>query len=148
MSHGQVTVRPFMSLVGLLASAGQQVPLGQLLISPLRWHLKTTGYFQPCLEILNPVGPQLVSHLRWWSNSSNVLRVVPLYLITPAVQIRSDAFMVGWEFTVRAWRFREVGLLSQLLHINILEIKAVFHALHRSWIVGWIWMCMHFLQRT
>ena len=72
----------------------------------------------------------LHSHLQWWLQEDNILTGQPLHPIKHAVQIFTDASKEGWgahlnEHTARgAW-----SLPESKLHINYLEIKAVFLAL-------------------
>ena len=105
-------VRQFMSLIGLLTATEKQVHLGRLHIRPIQWHLKN-----------NP-------HLRWWLEESNVLPGQPLHPLKHALQIFTDASKEGWgahlnERTARGtWSLPESNL-----HINRLELKAVFLSL-------------------
>ena len=76
-------------------------------------------------------GPQVPPpHLRWWLEESNVLRGQPLHPLKHALQIFTDASKEGWgahldEHTARGtW-----SLPESKLHINHLELKAVFLAL-------------------
>ena len=69
-------------------------------------------------------------HLQWWLQEDNVLTGQPLHPIKHALQIFTDASKEGWgahlnEFTARGtW-----SLPESKLHINYLELKAVFLAL-------------------
>ena len=69
-------------------------------------------------------------HLKWWLEESNVLPGQPLHLLKHALQIFTDASKEGWgahldEHTARgSW-----SLPKSKLHINYLELKAIFIAL-------------------
>ena len=78
----------------------------------------------------DPVPNSLHPHLRWWLEESNVLLGQPLHPLKHALQIFTDASKEGWgahldEHTARGtW-----SLPENKLHINHLELKAVFLAL-------------------
>ena len=69
-------------------------------------------------------------HLKWWLEESSVLQGQPLHPLKHALQIFTDASKEGWgarlnEHTARGtWSVPE-----SKLHINYLELKAVFLAL-------------------
>ena len=76
-------------------------------------------------------GPRsLHPHLEWWLDESNVLQGQPLHPLKHALQIFTDASKERWgahlgEHTARgSWSVPE-----SKLHINFLELKAVFLAL-------------------
>ena len=123
-------VRQFMSLIGLLTATEKQVHLGRLHMRPIQWHLKNNWRVPESLEKVIPVPKSLHLHLRWWLEESNVLRGQPLYPLKHALQIFTDASKEGWgahldEHTARGtW-----SLPESKLHINHLELKAVFLAL-------------------
>ena len=77
-----------------------------------------------------PVPKSLHPHLRWWLEESNVLLGQPLHPVKHALQIFTDASKEGWgahldEHTARG----QWSLPESKLHINHLELKAVFLAL-------------------
>ena len=125
-------VRQFMSLIGLLTATEKQVHLGRL-------HETHTGAPQKkkknwrvpeSLEKVIPLPRSLHPHLQWWLEEDNVLQGQPLHPVKHALQIFTDASKEGWgarlnEFTARgSWSVPE-----SKLHINYLELKAVFLAL-------------------
>ena len=97
---------------------------------PIQWHLKNNWRVPESLEKVIPVPKSLHPHLRWWLEESNVLRGQPLHPLKHALQIFTDASKEGWgahldEHTARGtW-----SLPESKLHINQLELKAVFLAL-------------------
>ena len=123
-------VRQFMSLIGLLTAPEKQVHLGRLHMRPIQWHLKNNWRVPESLEKIIPLPRSLHPHLQWWLNESNVLQGQPLHPIKHALQMFTDASKEGWgahlnEFTARgSWSVPE-----SKLHINYLELKAVFLAL-------------------
>ena len=123
-------VRQFMSLIGLLTATEKQVYLGRLHMRPIQWHLKNNWRVPESLEKSIPVPRSLHPHLKWWLEESNVLQGQPLHPIKHALQIFTDASKEGWgahlnELTARgSWSVPE-----SKLHINYLELKAVFLAL-------------------
>ena len=123
-------VRKFMSLMGLLTATEKQVHLGRLHMRPIKWHLKNNWRVPESLEKVIPVPKSLHSHLRWWLEEGNVLPGQPLHPLEHALQIFTNASKEGWgahldEHTARGtW-----SLPESKLHINHLELKAVFLAL-------------------
>ena len=123
-------VRQFMSLIGLLTATEKQVYLGRLHMRPIQWHLKNNWRVPESLEKVIPIPRTLHPHLQWWLEESNVLQGQPLHPIQHALQIFTDASKEGWgahldEHTARGcWSTPESNL-----HINYLELKAVFLAL-------------------
>ena len=127
LSGSVCPVRQFMSLIGLLTATEKQVHLGRLHMRPIQWHLKNNWRVP---EKVIPVPRSLHPHLRWWLEESNVLSGQPLHPLKHALQIFTDASKEGWgahlnERTARGtWSIPE-----SKLHINHLELKAVFLAL-------------------
>ena len=124
------TIRQFISLIGLLTATEEQVHLGRLHMRPIQWHLKNNWSVPESLEKVIPVPRSLHPHLRWWLEESNALPGQPLHPLKHALQIFTDASKEGWgthlnECTARGtWSVPE-----SKLHINHLELKAVFLAL-------------------
>ena len=97
---------------------------------PIQWHLKNNWRVPESLEKVIPVPKSLHPHLSWWLEESNVLLGQPLHPPKHALQIFTDTSKEGWgahldEHTARGtW-----SLPESKLHINHLELKAVFIAL-------------------
>ena len=123
-------VRQFMSLIGLLTATEKQVHLGRLHMRPIQWLLKNHWRIPESVEKVIPIPRSLHPHLQWWLQENNVLTGQPLHPITHVLQIFTDASKEGWgahlnEHTARGtW-----SLPESKLHINYLELKAVFLAL-------------------
>ena len=84
---------------------------------------RVTGKGDPSPQVPPP-------HLRWWLEESNVLIGQPLHPLKHALQIFTDASKEGWgahldEHTARG----QWSLPERKLHLNHLELKAVFLAL-------------------
>ena len=120
----------FMSLIGLLTATEKQVHLGRLHMRPIQWHLKNNWRVPESLEKVIQIPRSLHPHLQWWLLEENVLTGQPLHPTKHALQIFTDTSKEGWgahlnEHTARGSWF----LLESKLHINYLELKAVFLAL-------------------
>ena len=94
------------------------------------WHLKNNWRVPEALDKVIPVPRSLHPHLEWWLDEHNVLQGQPLHPLKHALQSFTDASKEGWgahlgEHTARgSWSVPESNL-----HINYLELKAVFLAL-------------------
>ena len=120
-------VQQFMSLIGLLTATEKQVHLGRLHMRPIQWHLKNNWRIPESPEKVIPIPRSLHPHVQWWLKEDNILTGQPLHPIKHALQIFTDASKEGWgahlnEHTARgSW-----SLPESKLHINYLELKAVF----------------------
>ena len=123
-------VRQFMSLIGLLTATEKQVHLGRLHMRPIQRHLKNNWRVPESLEKVILVPNSLHPHLRWWLEESNVLLGQPLHPLKHALQIFTDASKEGWGAHLDKHTARGTWSLPESkLHINHLELKAVFLAL-------------------
>ena len=124
------SVHQFMSLIGLLTATEKQVWLGRLHMRPIQWHLKRHWHVPESLEKVIPLPQSLHPHLDWWLLESNVLRGQVLHPLQHALQIFTDASNVGWGAHLGDSTARGVwSEPASRLHINFLELKAVFLAL-------------------
>ena len=120
------TVRQFMSLIGLLTATEKQVWSGRLYMRPIQWHLKQHWHVPEVLEKVIPLPQSLHPHLDWWLDGSNVLRGQPLQ---HAQQLFTDSSNEGWGAHLEDSTARGVWSEPESrLHINFLELKAVFLA--------------------
>ena len=122
-----------MSLIGLLTATEKQLHLGRLHIRPIQWHLKNNWRVPETMEKVIPIPRSLHPHLKWWLEEDNVLTGQPLHPLKHALQIFTDVSKEGWgthlnEHTARGHRLGW-SLPESKLHINSLELKAVFLAL-------------------
>ena len=119
-----------MSPVGLLTATENQVHLGRLHMRPIQWHLKNNWRVPESLEKVIPIPSSLHPHLRWWLEESNVLSGQPLHPLKHALQIFTDASKEGWGAQLNERTARGTWSIPESkLHINHLELKAVFLAL-------------------
>ena len=125
-----LTARCLMSLIGLLASTEKMVPEGQLHMRPFQFHLKEHWKFPQPLDSLLPWTEAISAHLDWWQNPANVMKGSDLHPKDHSIQLFTDTSNEGWgahleqSSTQGLWSPQEKGL-----HINVLELKAVFLAL-------------------
>ena len=97
---------------------------------PIQWHFKNNWSVPESLEKVIPIPRSLHPHLQCWQEEENVLQGQSLHPVKHALLIFTDASKEGWgthlnEHTARGtW-----SLLESNLHINYLELKAVFLAL-------------------
>ena len=118
-----------MSFIGLLTSTEKQVHLGRLKMRPIQWHLKNNWRVPEPLHQVIPIPKSLHPHLKWWVQEENVLTGQPLHPLDHAVQIFTDA-SEGWGAHLQDHTARGTWSLPESrLHINFLELKAVFLAL-------------------
>ena len=130
LSSPACPVRQFMSLTGLLTATEKQVHLGRLHMRPIQWHLKNNWRVPESLEKVIPIPRSLHPHLQWWLDKDNVLTGQPLHPIKHALQIFTDASKEGWGTHLNEHIARgSWSLPESKLHINYLELKAVFLAL-------------------
>ena len=97
---------------------------------PIQWHLKRHWHVPEVLDKEIPVPPALHPHLDWWLEEKNVLRGQPLHPLRHALQVFTDASNEGWGAHLGDYIARGVWSEPEShLHINFLELKAVFLAL-------------------
>ena len=124
------TPRKLMSLIGVMASMEKTVPLGRIHMRPFQWFLKTNWQFPQSLDKVVPISQLIKDHLAWWMDPQNLLKGSNLHQKEHNMLMFTDASEKGWgahlnNCTVSGfWQPSEKDL-----HINILEMKAVFLAL-------------------
>ena len=109
-------------LLGHMSSLEKLVPHGRLRMRSRQWHLK--AHWSPKTDPLHlpvPWSRQVEEDLAWWLVRTHLLEGKPFGTPTPDLRLNSDASRSGWE----------THLLDQSvsLHINVLEMKALFLAL-------------------
>ena len=119
-----------MSLIGLLTATEKQVHLSRLHMRPIQWHLKSNWRVPETLEKAIPIPKSLHPHLKWWLEENNVITGQPLHPLEHALQIFTNASKEGWGAHLNEHMARgSWSLPESKLHINYLELKAVFLAL-------------------
>ncbi|KAK3093866.1 hypothetical protein FSP39_021232 [Pinctada imbricata] len=125
---GQNLARDFLHLLGIIASCIEIIPNARLYMRPIQLHL--LAFWKPSsqnLEIKIPVTNHLISHLKWWLNPVNVLRVRNLLQGQTTVTITTDASNLGYGGHMKSQVFQGQWTETQKgWHINLLEMEAVF----------------------
>ena len=118
-------------VLGHLASLERLVPHGRLRMRSLQWHLKSQWSPEsdpPSLPVALP--EEARRDLSWWMVRDHLLVGVRFGTPAPYLHLYSDASSSGWgahlldQNVSRVWSAQE-----KLLHINLLEMKALFLAL-------------------
>ena len=118
-------------ILGHLASLERLVPHGRLRMRSLQWHLKSqwsTESDPPSLPVALP--EEARRDLSWWMVRDHLLVGVRFGTPAPDLHLYSDASSSGWgahlldQNVSGVWSAQE-----KLLHINLLEMKALFLAL-------------------
>ncbi|KAK7898546.1 hypothetical protein WMY93_019399 [Mugilogobius chulae] len=133
LARGPVTAQQCQRLLGLLAAGAQAVPLGLLHTRPLqRWFV--------CQRLRMPkdrwkrllLSRRARSVLMWWVSSRAVADGVPLGHGAARITVTTDASQTGWgavwegRFARGTW-----DSVRRHWHINLLEMEAVYLALHQ-----------------
>ena len=118
-------------VLGHLASLERLVPHGRLRMHSLQWHLKSQWSPEsdpPSLPVALP--EEARRDLSWWMVRDHLLVGVRFGTPAPDLHLYSDASSSGWgahlldQNVSGVWSAQE-----KLLHINLLEMKALFLAL-------------------
>ena len=118
-------------ILGHLASLERLVPHGRLRMCSLQWHLKSQWSPEsdpPSLPVALP--EEARRDLSWWMVRDHLLVGVRFGTPAPDLHLYSDASSSGWgahlldQNVSGVWSAQE-----KLLHINLLEMKAMFLAL-------------------
>lgn len=129
-SHNQPAVM-WQSLIGSLVAQEKFIHLGRFHLRPLQWHLSShwNQVSDPQSRPV-PITSDIKPVLRWWADSKRLSSGVPLHWPAPSLRVFTDASTQGWGAHCHGRTFE--GLWSpqeSLLHINILEMRAVRLAL-------------------
>ena len=115
-------------ILGHLALLERLVPHGRLRMRSLQWHLKTQWSPEsdpPSLPVALP--EEARRDLSWWMVKDHLLTGVRFGTPAPDLHLYSDASSSGWgvhlldQNVSGVWSDQE-----KLLHINLLEMKALF----------------------
>ena len=118
-------------ILGHLASLERLVPHGRLRMRSLQWHLKSQWSPEsdpPSLPVALP--EEARRDLSWWMVRNHLLVGARFGTPAPDLHLYSDASSSGWgahlldQNVSGVWSSQE-----KLLHINLLEMKALFLAL-------------------
>ena len=115
-------------LLGHLSSLEKLVPRGRLRLRSMQWQLKTSWSPEddpPDLPV--ELTQEVREDLSWWTVESRLLQGVPFGTLPPGLLLFTDASCAGWgahlldQRASGKWSEEE-----QMLHINLLEMKAVW----------------------
>ena len=115
-------------ILGHLASLERLIPHGRLRMCSLQWHLKSQWFPEsdpPSLPVALP--EEARRDLSWWMVRDHLLTGVRFGTPAPDLHLYSDASSSGWgahlldQNVSGVWSSQE-----KLLHINLLEMKALF----------------------
>lgn len=128
-----VTARTFLSLLGKLSASAQFIVLGRLHLRPLQMALfaQWKPHVLP-LEHKILLTQQIKHHLDWWLDRDRFTQGVILQQPPPVHTVFTDASCSGWGAHLEPEGLMCHGVWHQnqsLLHINILEMKAILLAL-------------------
>ncbi len=127
LSSTSATAKKWTSLLGLMASQYRFIKWGRLRMREIQWHLHSHWNQlrdHPYQKI--PITEDLRNSLVWWLNHCNNPKGVPL--IPPPYDLRlyTDASTQGWGGHAGDIQLQGVWTpQEQLLHINLLEMRAI-----------------------
>ena len=128
-----VSARDFLSLLGQLNAAADLVMLGRLHLRPLQVSLRNQWRPQN-LRYSHQIRmtSEILYHLKWWLQEDRYHQGIPLKIDPPSHTIITDASLSGWGAHVEPEGLLFHGLWTEdqsRLHINVLEMKAIFLSL-------------------
>ena len=131
-----VSARDFLSLLGQLNAAADFVMLGRLHLRPLQMSLHNQWQPQKFL-LCHQIGitTKILQHLKWWLQEDLYRHGIPMKIDPPSHTIFTDASLSGWGAHVEPEGLLFHGLWTEdqsRLHINVLEMKAIFLSLTRA----------------
>ena len=130
LHSGQVSLRTWLRLLGLLGSAQSLVPQGRLRLRPLQMLLRSQHVDRKDLSALVKVTQGCVRHLLWWVQEENFFRGLPLAPFNPTRHLFTDASGEGWGAHLDFQTVRGIWSPSQATrHINWLELMAAWLAM-------------------
>jgi len=120
-------------LLGVLGAQDRFIPFGRFHLRFLQWHLADhwSAHRDPPHRTI-PVSNEIKQHLAWWTVPSHLSKGVPLAPPPHNLRVYTDASTQGWGAHVEGVELQ--GLWSaqeRLLHINVLEMRAIRLALCR-----------------
>ena len=119
-----------MSLIGVLASLEKTIPMGQLHMRPFQWYLKTNWQYPQSLDLKIPVSNFLKSHLQWWKDPKNLKNGLSFSSTGTQYPYFHKCIKSRLAGSFRKHDSQwQLDRSRKLLHINVLELKAVFLAL-------------------
>ena len=131
-----VSARDFLSLLGQLNAAADFVMLGRLHLRPLQISLHKLWQPQN-FPLDHQIGltTKILQHLKWWLQEDHYRHGIPMKIDPPSHTIFTDGSLSGWGAHVEQEGLLFHGLWTEdqsRLHINVLEMKAIFLSLNTS----------------
>ena len=131
-----ISARDFLSLLGQLNAAADFVMLGRLHLRPLQMSLHNQWQPQK-FPLCHQIGmtTKILQHLKWWLQEDLYRHGIPMKIDPPSHTIFTDASLSGWVAHVEPEGLLFHGLWTEdqsRLHINVLEMKAIFLSLTRA----------------
>ena len=127
--------RNWLQLLGVLASTICLVHKARLRQRPIQLFLNSVwNRKEKSLNFPIMVTFKVFQHLQWWTKTDNLSLGLPLSPPQPQVVVMTDASLRGWGGAIVELMGQQVQLVCQgtwspqvsALHINILEMRAVF----------------------
>ena len=126
--NGHNQAKDFLHILGIMASCLELIPNARLYMRPIQLHL--LAFWKPSsldLEVSIPVTQHLKCHLQWWLNPVNTMKGRSLQPVHTDVTITTDASKWGYGGHLGKHYFQgQWSESQQKLHINCLELEAVF----------------------
>ena len=131
-----LSAKDFLSLLGQLKAAADFVMLGRLHLRPLQMSLHNQWQPQK-FPLCHQIGmtTKILQHLKWWLQEDLYRQGIPMKIDPPSHTIFTDASLSGWGAHVEPEGLLFHGVWTEdqsRLHINVLEMKAIFLSLTRA----------------
>ena len=133
LAHPSPLACQWQVLLGHMSSLEKLVPRARLRTRSLQWQLKSNWSIEtdsPHLPI--PLSQQVDTDIAWWMSRDHLLQGAPFGAPPPPPELRlySDASRSGWGAHLLDQSASGLWLVQETsLHINILEMEALFLAL-------------------
>ena len=129
LSSKEQQARAWQSLLGHMSSLEKLVEGARLRMRLLQFHLNRSWDRISQLALI-PIPDDLKADLSWWLEPGRLERGLSLRKPSPDLQLYSDASRKGWGATLEGLNLAgEWSPSDQRLHINMLELKAIWLAL-------------------
>lgn len=141
----QVQALLFQQLLGQMASMLDVIPWARFHMRPLQSYLKRhwlQGVDPQSTKIL--ISRELHIALLWWTRRKNIFKGSPLIPPQPDIILTTDASKAGWGGFLPHCQTQGLWTVDESqLHINILELQAIFLALQafEDMLVGKVVLC-------
>ena len=126
----QLTANQWQQLIGMIASQERLVKYGMLHTKPFHWHLGNHwNAHRDSPDTMIPISEEIMEEVGWWLGVTVDL-AEPVVRPDPGLRIFTDACTTGWGAHVKDTVVKGIWSPEEtLLHINVLEMRAVRLAL-------------------